>query len=71
MDTNFNSNYGSTNYQQLEAQVSMRQINDSINQKPLKPNRFGLNQIRDNMQDPVRLAVKEVLKAEREKSQNV
>ena len=36
-----------------------------------EPRRFGLNQIRDNMQDPVRLAVKEVLKAEREKSQNV
>jgi tRNA A37 threonylcarbamoyladenosine dehydratase len=35
------------------------------------PKKFGLNQIRDNLQDPVRLAVKEVLKAEREKTLNV
>ena len=46
----------------------MKEIIESTKSKPIKPNRFGLNQIRDNMQDPVRLAVKEVLKAEREKS---
>lgn len=50
---------------------SLRAIIEETDQQEYKPQRFGLHQLRDNIQDPVRLAVKEVLKAQRELKTNV
>ena len=51
--------------------LSLRKIIELSKPSIEKPKLYGLNQIKENIQDPVRLAVKEVLKAEREKTLNV
>jgi len=50
---------------------SLQSIIQAASQEDHKPRRFGLNQLKDNIQDPVKLAVKEVLKAQREIKVNV
>ena len=53
--------------------MSLREIIEQANNALVSPKqkKYGLNQIRDNLQDPVKLAVKEVLKSEREKLHNI
>lgn len=66
-DTNYHSTLSQRHSKSLRAilEESKTETRDK------KPQRFGLHQLRDNIQDPVRLAVKEVLKAQRELKQNV
>lgn len=52
--------------------MSLAQIIETSTKEPIaKPKKYGINQIRDNIEDPVRLAVKEVQRAERQKQMNV
>jgi len=53
--------------------MDLKKIREQAQNASVSPKykKYGLNQIRDNLQDPVKLAVKEVLKAEREKLTNI
>ena len=65
------SQYHSTMTQGANMKSLRNIIEESKSENAKKPQRFGLHQLRDNIQDPVRLAVKEVLKAQRELKLNV